>query len=1230
MRSKTLIIEEPTFVHDAEHHFGEVLSEWEDRGAGAVAAAGVEAAVSEERMIHSVSLLLQQGEPCALLQGVDSLLQLYETLHSLEISEMLPNSLKITQQLCSQLGAAYLTLPPAENECPRVASLAAVIAKYGAASEWAAALLQPQPHHLLPVLQAVSAHPLDTSAVLNVLRQCDCSAAALADEDGDVLALLPRALSDLLPVDRRSTSRRESSVVAATTTTTGASSSSITTTTNINEGQMNTGAVVEVCKLLHASMFSVVEAAVTRNSSSGGGDNDDTPSTADAAVADSMLQMLLAASKGISPATLRRDLRVSSSMSTVSLTELANWIFSARAEYVQSEVVQHLVSTILWEWLAMKCPAELRLKWFLAVVAAVKSSAQFSTSATDTHIYALCSEHGWQMALAGVRNEEDANLLCHLEVPLSESPIVQLLWRQIQVTVALALCSTSPAAAAATTTLDAAANAAALLETVRVSEVITEMVQSARSRVAVTLLGHVINTCEHHCPSTTAAAAGGSGDSIDVLRPTLSLIFGAVLMAPYDGNTTSSSNNTALDILSAAVAQSVRGACVVVDDDGSINTSKFTAVATWLGLFVGELAQGGGGGGVLPPSLYSLVTQLIRALYFLLGESESSDVFEKRVAVMALSLMTNTRGLPEQRSQQLLSHLFSSPEPWMRVLGAWIGDALALGASMPELQTTSSVEVWTLSQVNAALTALTTAPSAIADESSAEAAANEVFQLQDAAITEISSADPLAAAVLWHELFYRVQKHWTVLHPLLNGEEVRINITATSQRLSSLLATKLTALLSLMENGDAVLPRLMPFAGSFEVVHEASDVDSTWKQAACWSIISSNIPSTSSSSYQFPLSQQVQPFPDLTQLSFLEHKQQQQQTALAEAAVDLRYWIRRAEKAAVRPEGEEVPPGEGREGDVPASLAEAQRLLWEGSQRWKNELWQCNSSLRQRICQQYNPVDEQFLQETSEAFSDGQRIPRKLFLRDPQHARKCRELRQEARGVAVGITTAKEVTLAATELFKFEYLLLEAVEQGEMPQERALIRSKLLAVVAESLVDGSTPPYGAAPFVVGLFERAVNAGEVRLDTDAKLRIVPRIAAAVAGSTTGAFIGAPLPPPSSMTLIVKLDVAVRLLKACLDPDALLNAGKLRDFYAALVLVEGLCRGVAGDQSMAMLASFDANRFAVLVAENPEAMNNVAAARSSSNFASSSSAAAAAAAKNKVILIFSSSNIFSRIT
>ena len=52
-RTKTLVVEEPVFMHDAEQGFGAVLSRWQEAGECVLAPAALSLKVAEERLLRS-------------------------------------------------------------------------------------------------------------------------------------------------------------------------------------------------------------------------------------------------------------------------------------------------------------------------------------------------------------------------------------------------------------------------------------------------------------------------------------------------------------------------------------------------------------------------------------------------------------------------------------------------------------------------------------------------------------------------------------------------------------------------------------------------------------------------------------------------------------------------------------------------------------------------------------------------------------------------------------------------------------------------------------------------------------------------------------------------------------------------------------------------------------------------------------------------------------------------
>lgn len=54
-RTKTLILEEPVFQHDAEQQFGEVLARWQEGGEVGVGSAALTLKVAEQRLLYTAA-----------------------------------------------------------------------------------------------------------------------------------------------------------------------------------------------------------------------------------------------------------------------------------------------------------------------------------------------------------------------------------------------------------------------------------------------------------------------------------------------------------------------------------------------------------------------------------------------------------------------------------------------------------------------------------------------------------------------------------------------------------------------------------------------------------------------------------------------------------------------------------------------------------------------------------------------------------------------------------------------------------------------------------------------------------------------------------------------------------------------------------------------------------------------------------------------------------------------
>lgn len=370
MRSKTLIVEDPIFVPDAEDAFGEALSRWEDVGAGGVAAAAVEARAAEDRLVHVVALVLEQ-DPEAQLHALDVLLSLNDSISRIALPEMLPESIKLIRDLALQLGHCYLSSTASGTAA--VPSLAAVLAKHGGSSEWAASLLQPEPQDVLPVLRAIGGGGAAPSALMHLLRQCNLATTPEKD-----LPALPQALADVLPV-----------------------------------GSSDDRGTAEISIVLQNAILSIGQDYLSGSA------------VAACAAAEASLLLLLAAAKGISPVTLRKDLKIDNvegaSLTSVTISDLATWVFSSRPDQVNHVIVSQLLVACPWDWLSQACPPALRLRWLLGVVAAVKALAQFGgpedSGVMRAVVDALSAAPGWVLAQGDAeRAADEAHMLCMLEV----------------------------------------------------------------------------------------------------------------------------------------------------------------------------------------------------------------------------------------------------------------------------------------------------------------------------------------------------------------------------------------------------------------------------------------------------------------------------------------------------------------------------------------------------------------------------------------------------------------------------------------------------------------------------------------------------------------------------------------------------------------------------------------------------------------------------------------------
>jgi hypothetical protein len=1069
------------------------------------------------------------------------------------------------QQLALRAGLAFQAAPGGGGVGGAL-QLAGVLSEHGGALNWAAGLVQVGGGEAVGMLRAVAAVRAPPAALTWLLAQCQLAAVPEAELPAAAAALL-----QLAPTHR----------------------------------QEEPGAA-QLCVAVQRVLLSLA----------GRG-----RAAADAA-GEASLQLLLAACKGVKPKELgpalgaRGELRLAS----VDLAALAAWVFQPPPKACSAAAVRALMGAAGWRWAAAGAAPALRVRWLMAGVAAGKALLAGGDEGAGTLELAdaLAGAAGWALCQPGAEGE--AYMLCLLDAPTSENELVQALWLHVQAAAALAQCAAWAAGGGA----DAAARIADLKAGAQLMEKLQSMCQRGRAGAAVDYVGRVVEQ-----------AAGAAG--FRLLLPTLAAVVGAALAAagsPGQGAAAASAAaGRAVAACAAAAVPATHAAeataeLALLDLDAQEASPSaaaappppppapyldppYAAVVAWLGLLVQQLVRAEEGVSSVCPD--DLLERVVQASYYLLPGADSrahAATAAGRSGLLAAALLSATEAATPAQLRDLRASLLAARKPWLGLLSAWVGDAAALADALPALGDAAAPSAGagpTVGQLSAALEVMQ-APAADAALSAAEV--DEVLSLLELLK---SAGVSFAALPLWHEFFLRVRRRPAAAAAAAGGEgpwggllpaqEVIRQLGTTGQALGDRskrlgeVAYSLMAFVSVAapKKGQS-LPPTLPFVGTPELAAQLAQHDGRWRR---WAADAAAAPRDAAHGDAAAGAPAAAPPVDPSAVEYVLHRQQAQAEGLQEAAGMLRLWARRGEKQAAVPAGEAPAPGAGREGDVPAPLAAAQHALWEGSQGLTQEVGTLHTDLRQRVCRRYQRVDPAALQAVSEACDDGQRIPAPV---DPRHAEQCKELRRRARAAVRGVGEAKEFLAAAPDLFRTEYLLLEDHGGGgggggggeDRGADAARVKSQLLLSLAQVLVDGSTPPV-AAPFLSSLFQRALASGAAALDAGAKAQLVPRIARAM-----GAGGGGRSP--------LREREAVLLLRASLDPDALLEAGRLREFLSALRLVLRLCRDVPGPHAASMLGSFDAQRFALLVAERAPPPGGGGAGGAGGSSSSSSAGAA----------------------
>lgn len=1176
-RSKTLIVEEPIFLNDAEQSLGDTLAHWEHEAVGGVVAQFIRLKVAELQLIHESSAA-SKASNSSKLQALDSVLHLHmllsrsDSLLKTQISDTLTSVKAVAAQISSAL-----------DDTESSKALIKFAAKYPTAVEDGIIQL-PQEidlESLLHVLQDLSSTPQHAKSISWILSRL---AITLQQASVDTILLNAAALCKTL-----------------------------------SKLQIDMNDQLEECCSAYLAIQSCL-LSIAQLSSTG----EEMEHAAGAVEA--MLEIMLSLSKGTtthgvwSALKFDKDMNVAS-LAIVPIQDLAQYIFSTPGHRSSNVSLAH--ATVLetlyrsagpWAQIFRRLPYKMGLCWLLVMLSSMKALARHAdlsgnaTALVDIENDALSltsaglesdTTSSWlQLGVPGAMcmdatdgEEQECYSLCMLELPPGESRDVQLGWKATQVAVGLGFACRKFGARGD----EEKERLHQFLEEARISEALAQALNASqvwRNQAALVCL-HVLRCVSQRNVKPEELFVVVNAPILELLSTFLVRV---IVVSSHDpaGPPGSNISNSPLRLLHAATARA----------DGFKHSSILFGIASALCCFL--YAHSVDPAVQLTREERTVVDNIIeegcRSLYRSLATNISAVPFVLNSIAIAVrpvfdGMFTSNHGDSEasmvmeimERIDRVWMHGLERGDEqsvWVLVACLWVSDALQCSMS-PSIPNQPAQQC--------------------------ERAAAECLSVQDFFIQRHStdSSTAVAELILLSELVYRFACFPDQLAPIVDNANIRALVR---KRLDALhlftgmdsertIESKIEAFSGLMSVFDSTTGQgisteqagsipIHPIIGSPNVAsivaasdemqsskkkgfNQQMDVTTTTKMNRKASVQEGSLEADLLCLNSASGSSQI-----LSLLDWLVHRQEQLDTKRVEVISQLRSWRRRAEKAAARPMGEEVGPGsgEGREGDVPLCLAESQRMSWELWDRVREDIKGYHDALRKRVCQQYLAVDEQTLQETSEVYADGQRIF--CQLRDTRHEAICRSLRADAHAVATNLMTnnAKEVNKLVMELYGTEVIVNEARTTGP----------DLTSVVVNSLLDGSTPS-PAAPFFVSLVEKtteapgAVHGAGVVSNDHPSFPGLPQAQRAQAQLLVPKIIRSLAPKDTDSEAPLSIDHGLRLLRAVLDPDALLDAKRLVEFGAALRLVVDLCPECK-DGAAAMIRQFDAQRFAFLVAEN----------------------------------------------
>lgn len=356
----------------------------------------------------------------------------------------------------------------------------------------------------------------------------------------------------------------------------------------------------------------------------------------------------------------------------------------------------------------------------------------------------------------------------------------------------------------------------------------------------------------------------------------------------------------------------------------------------------------------------------------------------------------------------------------------------------------------------------------------------------------------------------------------------------------------------------------------------------------------------------------VSPAPNETEMADFNAYMVASIETLKKAVEEVKYWLRKTEKQAedapspmtstTTHNGTPSPP------PIPCFFSNALQLLWsvmETKYIPKYESFQVD--LRSLVCKRYQAVDQSLLAAVSDSLGDGDRLPAQDM---PGYDKLYGELIGKSYSM-IGEMCGQddEVRQAMRLLYSLDHLLL--ANQGGSGVSSSVVASvvdvnvqqMLLMAVVETLLEGNAPSI-AVPLLTDIFQETLKESAViKLDADTKLKLIPRIVTALTGNGNGnnnsSSTSGKQEPSSSSSHVLKGRVlrdkdAVVLLKATLDPDALLESGRLSEFQFVFLLLLKYAQESSSmssnnmsntaDAVAPLLMSFDTLRFAILAMQH----------------------------------------------